>query len=212
MQYNIISNHLGIDGSRGIGKLGRSIGLDLRVGRSSLVLNISNISIISSSSVGHSLDPAIRKVDGVGSLHIAIGILVLSSIEGSASVVISNSILVCEGLRGLIIGSSRSNSTESRTGNSNSRRSNERSSNGGAGNERTSNGRGNSKGRSSEDRSGNSKGRAGKNSWLSEERSNTKAIAPDSIVSLGDSSNGSSKCLGLAQNSGLSISLNINIL
>merc|ERR1719322_1484273 len=78
----------------------------LWVGSGSLIGDISNISIITIGSVGHSLDSAIRKSNSVGSLNIAGSIRCLLSIEGSLGVVISNSVGV--GVGGDLIGISLS--------------------------------------------------------------------------------------------------------
>merc|ERR1712018_562125 len=64
----------------------------LWVGSSSLIGDISNISIISIGGVGHGLDSAIGKNNSVGSLDIAGTIRGFLSIEGSLGVVISDSI------------------------------------------------------------------------------------------------------------------------
>jgi len=78
----------------------RMIGLLLWIVGSSLIGHLSLISIVVVSSVLDVLDAAIRKLDGVGSAHY-IAIRRLSSPEVCLAVIISHSILISVGLRGV---------------------------------------------------------------------------------------------------------------
>ena len=75
----------------------------LRIDGNSLVGNISNISVVVVGCVLDVLGPAIRKSNRVFSYNGTVSISTLSSIEGSFGVVISNSIGVGVGFRGLLI-------------------------------------------------------------------------------------------------------------
>merc|ERR1712121_395227 len=92
---------VGNDGS------GDSVGngsvVDLRVGRGSLIGGLSNESKIVVGMVGGGLDSAVRESNGVGSSNVSVVILGFSLSEVSSAVVISYSILVGKGLRGLIV-------------------------------------------------------------------------------------------------------------
>merc|ERR1712027_99314 len=107
-----MGNNRGMD-SMGNGSVGNNRGVDgmgnrsmsNRVGGSSLIGNLSNKSKLIVSMVGGGLDSAIRKSNRVGSSNISISILGFSLSEVCSTVVIIHSILVGEGLRGLIIGS-----------------------------------------------------------------------------------------------------------
>ena len=68
-----------------------------------LVRHISLVAVLVVSSVGHYLDTAVGKIDPVGSLEVAIGILVLLLLEAGTSVFISNTILIGERLRDLLL-------------------------------------------------------------------------------------------------------------
>merc|ERR1719500_1130359 len=73
----------------------------LRVGSSSFIGDISNISLIAISLVVDMLGTAIRKSNRVGSCSIASTITSLSSVECSLGVVISNSVSVGVGRRNI---------------------------------------------------------------------------------------------------------------
>jgi len=82
---------------------GRDVGLDFRVDRDSLIRDISNISVVVVSSVADMLGSAIRKGYTVRSLNVAVAVSILSSIERSVGVVVSNSVLIAVGLGDLIL-------------------------------------------------------------------------------------------------------------
>ena len=91
-----------VGGFRGVCR-GGDIRPSLRVDRNSLVGNISDISVVVVGGVLDVLGPAVRKSNRVFSYNSTISISTLSSIEGSFGVVISNSIGVGVGFRGLLI-------------------------------------------------------------------------------------------------------------
>merc|ERR1711973_616810 len=101
------NNRVGTDKGSSVSNNG-SMGTDnrsLRGDRGSLIGDIGNKSKLVISMVGGGLDSAVRKVDGEGSSNVATSILGLSLSEVGSAVVITHSVLVGKGLRGLIIGS-----------------------------------------------------------------------------------------------------------
>ena len=71
------------------------------VDRGTFICNLSNKSIVVISSVGGSLDPAIRKGNGERSCNLPFSILGLGLLEVSLRVVISNTIFISIWLRGV---------------------------------------------------------------------------------------------------------------
>merc|ERR1711962_1702407 len=78
--------------------------MSFRIAGSSLIGDLSNKSEVVVSMVGGGLDSAIRESNGVGSSNVSGSILALSLLEVGSTVIISYSILVGEGLRGLLVG------------------------------------------------------------------------------------------------------------
>merc|ERR1711868_156780 len=81
-----VSNDWGMVSWGSMGNWGSS------VGGSSLISDISNITIIVIGMIVDMLDSAVRKIDRVGSINNTSSIIVLSLLESSTRVVISNSI------------------------------------------------------------------------------------------------------------------------
>jgi len=81
-----VSNDWGMVSWGSMGNWGSS------VGGSSLISDISNITIIVIGMIVDMLDSAIGKIDGVGSINNTSSIIVLSLLESSTRVVISNSV------------------------------------------------------------------------------------------------------------------------
>jgi hypothetical protein len=75
----------------------------LRVLSNALVGDISDESVLMVGSVGHNLDTAVRKVDTVRSLKVAVGILGLALVEAGSSVGVLDAVLVLKGLGSLIL-------------------------------------------------------------------------------------------------------------
>jgi len=105
----------GVGNNRGMDSMGNNRSMDgmgnrgmdsmsCRIAGSSLIGDLSNESKVVVSMVGGGLNSAIRKSNGVGSSNVSIVILGFSLSEVGSTVVISYSILVGEGLRGLLVG------------------------------------------------------------------------------------------------------------
>merc|ERR1712106_872603 len=95
-----MSNKWGTGNKWGMGNhwsIGSWMCNSLGVGSSSLIGDLSNISTVVISTIPHSLNTAIWEVDRVGTLNNTISIIRFSLVEGSARVVISNSIIVTVG-------------------------------------------------------------------------------------------------------------------
>merc|ERR1712168_1502856 len=97
---NWVGKNWGMSNNWGMGNNWGSIswpGNSFWVGGSSLIGDLRDKTVIVISTVLHSLDTTIRKVDRVGTLNNTISIIGLSLVEGSTRVVISNSIVVAVG-------------------------------------------------------------------------------------------------------------------
>ena len=82
-----VGNNGGVVGGGGVGNHGGSVVVGL-----SLVGDIGHVAVVVVGVVGDVLDPAVGKVDGVGALHNTGAVVVLSLLEGSAGVVVSDSV------------------------------------------------------------------------------------------------------------------------
>ena len=98
--------------------MGNRVGNGLRVRRSSLIGDLSDESGLVGSSVGGGLDSAVRESNSEGSSNVSVFVLVLVLLEVGVGIVVSYSILVGKGFRGLIISLSIIGSRGSREGSS----------------------------------------------------------------------------------------------
>merc|ERR1712168_1135758 len=97
---NWVGKNWGMSNNWGMGNNWGSIswpGNSFWVGGSSLIGDLRDKTVIVISTVLHSLDTAVMKVDRVGTLNNTASIIGLSLVEGSTRVVISNSIVVAVG-------------------------------------------------------------------------------------------------------------------
>jgi hypothetical protein len=115
---SVVGNGVGnsVDKRSGVGNSVVGNRDSLRVGSSARVGDLGDVTIDVVGVVGHSLDTAVRKVDRVGSLNNTSAIIALGLAEGSARVLVSNSIVVGVGGDLSKVGGSIANSVVSNRG------------------------------------------------------------------------------------------------